>query len=310
MRRALQTLGLAVLLAVLVAVCEPQFGSAENLANLARQIGLHGILAVGVGVVMLTGGIDLSVGSVSALSGLLFAKSFTASADAGIHAWGLALGAGLLVGLGQGFLIAWLGLPPFVVTLCGLLIVRGATRFLTEDQAMGLGARGYELSGIIEESLLGIPVPLWILAGLSGFSALVLHRTVLGRHLYALGSNREAARLGGINTQALEMMAYAWSGLLAAGSGVLFLIYTNSLQPATAGAGYELAAIAAAVVGGTSLRGGSGTVLGMVAGVLLLRFLLNATTLLRVPTYLDGAVSGAALLVGAGLDAWSRRNRR
>jgi ribose transport system permease protein len=291
----------------IVALANERFLSAENLHNVGRLVGLHGILTLAAGVVMVAGGIDLSIGSVVALSGLVFVLALRSWEAPRMVAFAAALASAGTVGLIQGALIAYARLQPFIVTLCGLLVVRGLARFVTEDQSQGLGAGDPILTGLVEGSVLRFPPTLWILAGLALLVGALLHGTVLGRHLIAMGSNEEATRRAGVAVARNKVIVYVLGAVVAGLGGVLFVIYTNTLQPANAGQGYELYAIAAAVLGGVSLRGGSGTVAGMLVGCALIRVLVNATNLMRVPTYLDHAVVGAAILAGVLADEFGRR---
>lgn len=311
-----QEIGISVLLLVLcaiVAVASPQFLSVVNLQNVGRLVGTYGIFSIGVGIVIMTGGIDLSVGSICALLGVLLSMMLVE--------WGwpaapalvtvLALGAGL--GAAHGLLIARLRLPPFIVTLCGLLLYRGAARYVADDSTKGFGTgEGFEwLRAAAAGHVAGVPMPFVILCVIALLAWLAVHRSVYGRHLIAVGHNEEASRYSGIRTGRVVAVAYVISGLLAAVSAVIIAFYTNSVSPASHGNFYELYAIAAAVVGGCSLRGGEGTVLGIVIGAALLQVLRNLVNLLDIPSSLDFAVMGAVILAGAIADqVIARRSRR
>jgi ribose transport system permease protein len=303
-RKDLGVLLLFLMLCAIVAAASPQFLSAANLQNVGRLVGTYGIFSIGVGIVIMTGGIDLSVGSICALLGVLLSMMLVE--------WGwrggpalltvLALGAGL--GGAHGLLIARLGLPPFIVTLCGLLLYRGAARYLADDSTKGFGTgEGFEwLRAAAGGHVAGVPMPFLILCMIALLAWLAVHRSVYGRHLIAVGRNEEAARYSGVRTRGVVAVAYVISGLLAAVSAVIIAFYTNSVSPASHGNFYELYAIAAAVVGGCSLRGGEGTVLGIVIGAALLQVLRNLVNLLDIPSSLDFAVMGAVILVGAIAD--------
>ncbi len=296
--------GVLLLLAALcavVALASPQFLSAANFQNVARLVGTYGILSIGVGIVIISGGIDLSVGSICALLGVLLSMMLV---DWGWPA-GLALGAvlalGACLGAAHGLLVARLRLQPFIVTLCGLLIYRGAARYIARDATKGFGgAGGFEwLRALAAGSVGGVPMPFAILAVVAAAAWLLLHRSVYGRHLVASGHNEEAARYSGVRTRAVVAGAYVTSGVLASVSAVIIAFYTNSISPASHGNFYELYAIAAAVIGGCSLRGGAGSVVGIVLGTALLQVLRNLVNLLDIPGSLDFAVMGAVILVGA-----------
>ena len=312
-RKDLGVLLLFLLLCAIVAAASPQFLSVANLQNVGRLVGTYGIFSIGVGIVIMTGGIDLSVGSICALLGVLLSMMLVE--------WGwpaapalvtvLALGAGL--GAAHGLLIARLRLPPFIVTLCGLLLYRGAARYVADDSTKGFGTgEGFEwLRAAAAGHVAGVPMPFVILCVIAVLAWLAVHRSVYGRHLMAVGHNEEASRYSGIRTGGVIAVAYVISGLLAAVSAVIIAFYTNSVSPASHGNFYELYAIAAAVVGGCSLRGGEGTVLGIVIGAALLQVLRNLVNLLDIPSSLDFAVMGAVILAGAIADqVIARRSRR
>jgi ribose transport system permease protein len=264
-RKDVAVLLLLVVLCAVVAAASPQFLSVGNLQNLARLVGTYGIFSIGVGIVIITGGIDLSVGSLCALLGVLLSILLV---DWGWPA-GLALAAvlaiGASLGTAHGLLVARLRLQPFIVTLCGLLLYRGAARYVAGDTTKGFGTHeGFDwLRATASGSLWGVPMPFVILCAVALAAWLLVHRSVYGRHLFAVGHNEEASRYSGVRTRAVVTYAYVISGTLAAVSAVILAFYTNSISPASHGNFYELYAIAAAVVGGCSLRGGEGSVLGM-----------------------------------------------
>jgi ribose transport system permease protein len=302
--RAVGVLLLFLALCLIVAAASPQFVSAGNLQNVARLVGTYGIFSIGVGIVIMTGGIDLSVGSICALLGVLLSMMLVE--------WGWPAGAalaavlvlGAALGAAHGLLIARLRLQPFIVTLCGLLLYRGAARYIADDSTKGFGTgEGFEwLRAAAAGHVLGIPMPFVILCVIAAIAWVVVHRSVYGRHLIAVGHNEEASRYSGISTGRVVATAYVISGLLAAISAVIIAFYTNSVSPASHGNFYELYAIAAAVVGGCSLRGGEGTVIGIVIGTALLQVLRNLVNLLDIPSSLDFAVMGAVILIGAIAD--------
>ncbi len=305
-------LGIFLLLAALcavVAVVNPRFLGAANLQNMARLIGMYGIFSIGLGIVIITGGIDLSVGSIFALLGVVLAMLLT---DQG---WPGPLGAITVVagsmglGLLHGLLITRIGLQPFIVTLCGLLFYRGLARFVAEDETKGFGsARGFEtLQSAATESVLGVPMPFVLLLVIAAIMWVVLHRSVYGRYLFAVGKNEEAARYSGVRTRRIITGAYVISGALAGIAGVLIAFYTNSIAPSTHGNFNELYGIAAAVLGGCSLRGGEGSILGILIGTALLQVLQNLVNLLGIPSSLNFAVMGAVILVGVIADELFKR---
>jgi ribose transport system permease protein len=302
-RKELGILALLIILCIVVALKNPQFLSTANLQNMSRLIGTFGIFSIGAGIVIITGGIDLSVGSVFALLGILLSMMLTewrwptALAAAAV----LALGAAL--GLVHGLLITRIRLQPFIVTLCGLLLYRGIARYIAGDSTKGFGSQRFRwLRNFATGSLSGVPMPFVLLIGIAIVMAIVLHRSVYGRHLFAVGRNAEAARYSGIDTDSVVTGAYVISGGLAGIAAILIAFYTNSIAPSSHGNFYELYAIAAAVLGGCSLRGGEGSIAGIVIGTALLQVLRNLVNLLDIPGSLDFAVMGAVILIGVIAD--------
>lgn len=307
-------MGLAVLIIVvgfIVYLRNPLFLSPINLGNTANLIGLFGLFAIGQGFVIMTGGIDLAVGSMIALLGVIFVDMV---GKFGVP-WPLAILAilliGVLMGLAHGLLITRLKMQPFVVTLCGLLIYRGVARGYTGEATAGFpfGASYPELEWLTIGRSYGIPhsfIAMLVVAIVCWF---VLHRSVYGRHLFAVGKNEDAARYSGIRTDLVITSAYVISALLAAVAAIYFAMFTKSVQPSSHGNFYELYAIAAAVLGGFSLRGGEGSIIGVVLGAVLLQELQNLVNLLGIPSSLNFAVMGAVILAGVLADQQFNRYR-
>jgi ribose transport system permease protein len=313
MKKELGIFILLIVLCIIVSVFNPNFLLANNLQNLARQIGAFGIFSIGLGLVIITGGIELSVGSMMALLGVLLSMMLTEYHLGVVLTVILSIGLAMALGLGHGLLITRLNMQPFIVTLCGLLFYRGLARFITKDETKGFGPTGFEsLRFLANENLLGIPMPFVLLLIVALITWVVLHRSVYGRYLFATGRNSEAARYAGINTNGIVTLTYVISGMLTAISGIIFAFYTNSVSPANHGNAYELYGIAAAVLGGCSLRGGEGSVVGILIGTALLQVLRNLVNLLGIPSSLDFAVMGAVILIGVMADQifTERRNRR
>jgi ribose transport system permease protein len=310
-------LGLLVLILVvggITAALNPRFLSTVNLVNMANLIGLFGLFAIGQGLVIITGGIELSVGSMFALIGVIFTDLMVNHGMPWQFAIPLAVGIGVVLGGIHGFLITRLGLQPFVVTLCGLLIYRGIARWYMNDATIGFGY-GSELETLMwlaSGRTLGIPHTFITLVVVALVMSIVLHHSVYGRYLFAVGKNEEAARYSGINTGLVTAAAYVISGALAGLSAIFIAFYTNSISPAAHGNFYELYAIAAAVLGGCSLRGGEGSILGIVLGAILLQVLQNLVNLLGIPSSLNFAVMGTVILLGVLADQQlqARRARR
>jgi ribose transport system permease protein len=303
-RTEIAVLLLLVVLCAIVAAASPQFLSVANLQNVGRLVGTYGIFSIGVGLVIITGGIDLSVGSICALLGVLLSMMLVEWRWPAASALAAALALGSLLGAAHGLLITRLRLQPFIVTLCGLLLYRGAARYIADDSTKGFGAgEGFEwMRTLAVGNVAGVPMPFVLLCIVTAVTWLLLHRSVYGRHLFAVGHNEEASRYSGVKTRAVVAWTYTIAGLLTAMSAIIIAFYTNSVSPASHGNFYELYAIAAAVVGGCSLRGGEGSVLGIVLGAALLQVLRNLVNLLDIPGSLDFAVMGAVILVGAVAD--------
>ena len=212
--------------------------------------------------------------------------------------------AGLALGAVHGFLIARVGLQPFVVTLCGLLIYRGAARYYTGDATTGFGyTEGIDtITWLASGRSYGVPNPFIALLIVAVVMGVLLHRSVFGRYLFAVGRNEEAAHYAGIRTGLVVAGAYVVAGGLAGLATVLLVFYTNSVSPSAFGSFYELYAIAAAVLGGCSLRGGEGSVPGIVLGTVLLQILQNLVNILGIPSSLNFAVMGGVILLGAVAD--------
>jgi len=312
--------GLLVLILVVgtvVALINPRFISPINIANTANLVGLFGIFSIGQALVIMTGGIELSVGSMIALLGVLFVDLI---ANKGVP-WPLALllivFLGLLLGLAHGLLITRLKMQPFVVTLCGLLIYRGVGRFYTKDATAGFpfGVSFPDLEflttgrtdfislltgGNVET--IAFPHSFLFMLVLAAIMWVVLHRSVFGRYLLAVGKNEEAARFSGIRTHQVTIAAYVICAVLTAIAAIFLAMYTRSISPASHGNFYELYAIAAAVLGGFSLRGGEGSIIGVVLGTILLQVLQNLVNLLGIPSSLNFAVMGSVILIGVVAD--------
>jgi ribose transport system permease protein len=312
-KKELGTFLLLVVLCAVVAILNPRFLAPANLQNMARLIGAYGIFSIGLGLVIITGGIDLSVGSVFALLGVLLSMMLTS------WHWPAALAVlavvviGMSLGALHGLLITKLRLQPFIVTLCGLLFYRGLARFIANDETKGFGsAAGFEwLRNFVTGNFLGVPTPFVMLIVISVVMWIVLHRSVYGRYLFAVGRNETAARFSGINSSRIIASAYIILGLLAAISAIIFAFYTNSVSPSSHGNFFELYGIAAAVLGGCSLRGGEGSIIGILIGAALLQVLQNLVNLLGIPSSLNFAVMGAVILTGVIADQILRgRTRR
>ncbi|MBI2740384.1 MAG: ABC transporter permease [Rhodospirillales bacterium] len=307
-------LGLLVLILVVglvVSILNPRFLSPINLGNTANLIGLFGLFSIGAGIVIITGGIDLSVGSVFALLGVVYIDLLVGWQVSWWLATIVVVLGGVLLGAIHGFFITRLHLQPFIVTLCGLLIYRGVARYYTNDGTAGFeyGQSFPTLEWLTAGRTLGVPHSFIMFLVVAAVMALVLHRSVFGRYLFAVGKNEEAARYSGIRTERVVAAAYIISGGLAGLSAIYLAMYTRSISPASHGNFYELYGIAAAVLGGCSLRGGEGSILGIVLGAILLQILQNLVNLLGIPSSLNFAVMGGVILIGVIADQQLTRLR-
>ncbi|MDQ0467398.1 ABC transporter permease [Labrys wisconsinensis] len=320
-RRALSRLvaGLAPLIFLLAmmavfAVLEPRFLNSTNLFNVMRQISITGLIALGMTFVILTAGIDLSVGSLLALAGMIAAAvakgstgntlSLDDSAAAGhgaMTAMLVAIGIGLTGGLLQGLGITKLKVPPFVVTLGGLSIFRGMTLWFSGGGPISGFEADYRWWG---QGYVGpIPVPVIIFLACAAICHIVLRHTRYGRHIYAVGGNPEAARLSGLPVDRLILSVYVIVGFFAGLAGFVLSARLNSAE-AVAGIGYELTVIASVVIGGTSLFGGAGSVVGTVVGAILIGVLVNGLVLNNVSSYVQQIVIGLIIILAVGFDRW------
>ncbi|HEY0074276.1 MAG TPA: ABC transporter permease [Abditibacteriaceae bacterium] len=313
-------LGLLVAICVVTALLSDSFTTAYNIENLIRRSALFGIISIGVAFVIIAGGIDLSIGSVIALTGCLLPWLLVQQKWSVAGAMIFVLGLSLLIGLAHGLLITKLRLQPFIVTLCGLLLYRGVARGLTRDQPQGFG-NDFEMLGTLATGKIPvpfvpgfmIPAPFIILLVIAVLASIFLNLTIYGRYLKALGRNEMATRYSGINTDRMTIAAYVICSFLAGLGGILFVLDVNSAQPSDFGNFYELYAIAAAVLGGCSLRGGEGTIIGVLIGAAVMQVLRNSITLLDIPTQMEFAIIGAVILAGVVVDElvkrWSAKRR-
>jgi ribose transport system permease protein len=303
-RKDLWLLILILVVGTVVAIINPRFLSPINLSNTANLIGLFGIFAVAQAFVIIAGGIELSVGSIIALLGVVFVDLVALGT---LH-WSVAalvvIALGCVIGLVHGLLVTKMNLQPFVVTLCGLLIYRGAARYYTDDATAGFpfGASFPALEWLTTGRFFGIPHSLIAFALITVIMGIVLHRSVLGRYFFAVGKNEEAARYSGIDTSAVVIASYVLCCGLTAVAAIFIAMYTRSISPSSHGNFYELYAIAAAVLGGCSLRGGEGSITGVVLGTVLLQVLQNLVNLLGIPSSLNFAVMGSVILIGVLAD--------
>lgn len=291
-----------LLLVGIVSILSPSFLSTKNIFNILRQTSVNAIIAAGMTFVILTGGIDLSVGSILAISGAICA-SLLVSGQNIVIAIVISILIGAVVGFLNGFVISKGKLQPFIATLATMTILRGLTLVFTDGKPITLGSGDLAINfgKIGGGEILSIPTPAIIMIVVFLVCAYILNSTKMGRYTYALGSNEEATKLSGLNTDKIKIWVYTISGILSALAGVIITSRLYSAQP-TAGTGYELDAIAAVVLGGTSLTGGKGKITGTIIGALIIGVLSNALNILDVSSYYQMMVKGVVILIAVLLD--------
>jgi ribose transport system permease protein len=302
--------GFAILAAILAesvafAALAPEFLSFENLVNIALSIAVIGILAVGMTFVILTGGIDLSIGSVVALAGVA-AALVTQSTEIAWLGFAAALGIGLASGAFNGSLVAFFRVPPFVVTLAVLTIARGLAFILSEGRSVGNLPESFGRLG--KSVLLGIPASVWLMLGTFAGGWFLLRHTRFGRYVYAVGGNEEAAFLAGVKTKNITFWVYVLNGLLVGLAAVVLASRLGAGVP-NSGLQYELDVIAAVVVGGTSLSGGRGSVIGTLTGAAFIAVLNNGLNLVGVDTYIQKIILGVVILLAVLADRFNRTDK-
>jgi ribose transport system permease protein len=316
MSRLVGILAIVLVLYGAVMLSDSNAQSLRNHQNLAQRTGLRGVMTLGAGIVIIAGGIDLSMGSVVGLGAVVLALLLERHVPPWV-AVALVLAGAPLIGLFHGLLITKLRLQPFIVTLCGLFIYRGIACWATwtpGGSARTVGIGGVQgLDSLIElgaGEILGIPSAFLIFLVLCALMTVFLHLSVYGRYLYAIGYNEQAARYAGVATDRYKILAYVLCSLLAGLAGVMFMLYLESANPSSIGQSFELYAIAGAVLGGCSLRGGEGMVAGMLLGTMVLPLLSNLCQFARVPSDVEYTVIGGALLLGTIADELLKRFKR
>lgn len=287
-------------------VATPHFLTVSNLLNVLEQTAINAIVAVGMTFVIISGGIDLSVGSVLALSGIALGSALQAGAAVPV-AIALALAVGLGCGLVNGVLVTFGRLPPFIATLGMMSVARGAALMLAEGRPISGFDDGFRM--LATGRVLMMPAPVIIAGLIYAVAHFVLGHTVFGRATYAIGGNEEAARLSGVHVRYHKTAIYGVAGLMIAAAAVILTARLNSAQP-TAGTMYELDAIAATVIGGTSLLGGEGTIMGALIGALIMGVLRNGLNLLNVSSFFQQVVIGVVIIGAVLVDMSLKRHRR
>ncbi len=303
-KRNIATIIAFLVMSIGLAILSPAFLNMDNLVNVLRQVSINAILAIGITYTLITIGVDLSVGSTVAMSGVL---AVAMSSSFGVNVWvailcGIILGA--LAGLANGFVISRTGMPPFIVTLATQLSIRGIAYVITEgkpitstDKVLNYIGNGY---------FLNVPVPVIIMIVIAIIASIILNKTKFGRHMYATGGNKEAAIYSGINVKNIQLAVYVICGILAAVAGIILAARMYSGQP-TVGVGYEGDAVAATVVGGTSFSGGVGTIGGVMLGALVIGILNNGMNLLKIPYYYQLIVKGLVILLAVYIDTVKKK---
>lgn len=294
-----------IVLVVISALISDAFLSPYNLINVLRQVALYGIVSIGLTFVILTAGIDLSVGSIVAVVSVSTAMLLNIGVPVPVVILA-GLAAGTAFGLINGLGITLLQIPPFIMTLGAMVMLRGFALTLADGRPIDVTSTANNFSWIGGANMAGMPVAVWIFLAVAALSFLVLHYTDFGRHIYAVGSNAEAARLSGINVPATKLGVYTISGLLAGLTALIFVSRLTVGEP-TAGTGLELEAIVIVVIGGASLFGGVGGVVGTTIGACILAVLANMMNLVGISPFTQQIVKGAIIIVAVSLEVLRRR---
>ena len=292
-----------IFLVVVISIISPDFRTVNNFLSLLRQSAINGLIAFGMTCIILTGGIDLSVGSVLALTSIICAHTIKIGLPAPLSML-IAIIFGIILGTISGLMVTKSRLQPFIATLITMTGYRGLTMILSGGRPISRLGDNFLLNQIGKGSLIGIPIPVWILIIFFAIFLFVLKKTVLGRQIYATGSNSKAAELAGINTNNIKLIVYAVSGFMASLSGLILVSRLGSAQP-TLGSGYELDAIAAVALGGTSMTGGRGKITGTLIGILIIAVLNNGLNIIGVSSYYQDVVKALVIFLAVVSD----RNR-
>lgn len=291
-----------ILFSIIISLLTDRFMTFSNILNVFRQTSINAIIAAGMTFVILTGGIDLSVGSVFAFTGAIGAFLIANNTNTFLTVI-VILSVGLIIGLFNGIVISKGKVQPFIATLATMTLARGATLVFTQGKPINTGTTqsAESFAKIGTGYLFSIPIPIYIMIIVFVIAFYILKNTRLGRYIYALGGNEDATLLSGINVDKIKIYVYMISGLLASLAGLILTSRLSSAQP-TAGSGYELDAIAAVVLGGTSLAGGYGNILSTIIGALIIGILNNALNLMDVSSYYQLMIKGLVILIAVLLD--------
>ena len=298
-----------IIFCIIMIFASEYFATWRNIRNILRQTSINGLLSIGMTFVILTGGIDLSVGSVLAFGGVVSASLVSKASGGEIYsptvAIMAAMGVGIIMGAITGILVAKWKVAPFVASLGMLSVARGLTYIYTDGMPIPKIDRAFLFIG--KGSVLGLPMPVFIFAIVVLISYIVLKKTRYGRYIYAVGGNEQSARISGINTKLIIFSVYVISGLLAAFGGAILTARTTAGLP-QAGQSYELDAIAAVVIGGTSLKGGQGSLVGTVIGALIIGVVNNGLDILGVSSYYQQVVKGSIIVIAVLIDSIKKKN--
>lgn len=302
----LKKYGIVVVLLIMVigmTVAQPVFIKSANLINIFKQVSVIGTLALGVTLVIITGGIDLSSGSVVALVGVI-AATFAAPGNSVIVAVLIGLAVGAACGLFNGTILAITGIPPFIVTLGMMTAARGAALLFTNGRPVSDISDGFLVLGSATIGFMPVPVLIFLVMG--AITHVLLRKTKIGKTIYAYGGNKQAAKVCGINTNKVLIIVYTYAGIMSAVGGIILTARVSSGNP-TAGLSYELDAIASAVIGGTSLTGGVGFISGTIIGALIIGVLNNGLTLMGVSPYWQQIIKAIIIIGAVVLDSYKNK---
>ena len=294
-----------IILCIVLWILTPHFLTITNILNITQQTSINAVIAVGMTFVIITAGIDLSVGSIMAFAGVVLAGALNAGLPMPVAIL-IGLGVGMLCGVVNGLLITYGGLPPFISTLGMMSVARGGALLYTDGRPISGFSEGFRFLALGE--ILSIPVPVIIMILVYIIAHFLLTRTRFGRYTYAIGGNEEAAMLSGINIRFYKTAIYGFCGMLSGMAAIILTARLNSAQP-IAGIMYELDAIAAAVIGGTSLMGGEGRITGTLIGALIMGVLRNGLNLLGVSSFVQQTVIGSVIIIAVLVDMALKRQK-
>lgn len=300
------TILILLFLIAIVTIVSPNFLAMNNIMNILQQISVNGLIALGMTFVILTAGIDLSVGSILALSGMVLGMMILSGVNE-VLAILIVLVLGAVLGFTNGFFISKVKLEPFIVTLATMTMFRGITLIISDGiPAMGVTASAPILDFLSQGKLFGVPIPTIIFLVVFLVLMVLLQNTVFGKGVYAIGGNEEVARLSSVPTDKIKTSVYVISGIMSAFAGIILTSRLSSSQP-TAGVGFELDAIAAVVIGGTSLAGGRGRIFGTLIGVLIIGVINNGLNIMGVSAFYQQFIKGLIILIAVVLDRKSNK---